>query len=94
MLDTEKLISFFKALASEKRQQILIEIFLDGKKHSVSEVAQRANIAMSTASAHLAILKREKIMTSEKIGKDVYYKGDREYLAGVFESLAQRFRCC
>lgn len=94
MLESQQLISFFKALASEKRQEILIKIFLDGKSHSVSEVAERANIALSTASTHLTILKREKILVSEKIGKDVLYQGNRKYLANVFQALAERFSCC
>ncbi len=94
MLERQQLISFFKALASEKRQEILIQIFLDGESHSVSEVAERANIALSTASTHLTILKREKILVSEKIGKDVLYQGNRKYLTNVFQALAERFNCC
>ncbi|MDH3639636.1 MAG: hypothetical protein OES09_14415 [Gammaproteobacteria bacterium] len=31
MLDRQELIDFFKALASEKRQEVMIEIFLDGQ---------------------------------------------------------------
>ena len=94
MLDRQELIDFFKALASEKRQEILIEIFLDGEAHTVTEVAERSNIALSTASTHLSILKRAKILVSEKIGKDVYYRGNREYMAEVFRSLVQKFSCC
>lgn len=93
-MDRQELIDFFKALASEKRQEILIEIFLDGESHTVTEVADRSNIALSTASTHLSILKRSKILVSEKIGKDVYYRGNREYMVEVFKSMAQRFSCC
>ena len=94
MLKKQQLISFFKALASEKRQEILIQIFLDGEPHSVSEVAERANIALSTASTHLTILKRENILVSEKIGKDVLYQGNRKHLVQVFQDLAEKFNCC
>ncbi len=94
MHDRQELIDFFKALASEKRQEILVEVFLDGRTHTVTEVANRSNIALSTASTHLTILKRAKILTSEKIGKDVYYQGNREYMAQVFATLAERFGCC
>ncbi|MCP4696331.1 MAG: winged helix-turn-helix transcriptional regulator [Gammaproteobacteria bacterium] len=94
MLTKQQLISFFKALANEKRQQIIIEVFLDGKPHTVSEVAKRVNIAISTASTYLAILKRENILVSEKKGKDVYYQGNHGYIAKVFDALAQKFRCC
>jgi len=93
-MDRKELIDFFKALASEKRQEIMIEIFLDGKTHTVTEVAERANIALSTASTHLSILKRARILDSEKIGKDVHYRGNQQYLAEVFKSLAEKFTCC
>ncbi len=93
-LDRQQLISFFKALASEKRQEILLEVFLDGNSHSVSEVADRMNIALSTASNHLSILKRENILLSEKVGKDVLYRGNREYMVKVFKALAEKFDCC
>lgn len=94
MHDRQELIDFFKALASEKRQEILIDIFLDGQAHTVTEVADHSKIALSTASTHLSILKRAKILVSEKIGKDVHYRGNREYMAEVFQTLAQMFSCC
>ena len=94
MQERQEVIDFFKALASEKRQEIMIEIFLDGKSHTVTEVADRTNIAMSTASTHLSILKRARILVSEKVGKDVYYRGNREYLAQTFQYLAEVFSCC
>ena len=94
MIDRQELIDFFKALASEKRQEILIEIFLDGKTHTVTEVAEHSHIALSTASTHLSILKRAKILVSEKIGKDVHYRGNGKYMAEVFKSVAKKFSCC
>lgn len=94
MIDRQELIDFFKALASEKRQEIIIEIFMDGKTHSVTEVAERSNIALSTASTHLHVLKRAGIVVSEKIGKDVYYRGNWKYLSEIFTTLAQQFNCC
>lgn len=93
-LNRQQLIDFFKALASEKRQEILIEIFLDGESHTVTEVSKRMNIALSTASTHLSILKRERILLSEKIGKDVFYRGNKDYLSAVFETLSNKFKCC
>ncbi|MCU7920413.1 MAG: helix-turn-helix domain-containing protein [Candidatus Thiodiazotropha sp. (ex Dulcina madagascariensis)] len=94
MLARQELIDFFKALASEKRQEILIEIFLDGKPHTVTEVSDLSHIALSTASTHLSILKRAKILVSEKIGKDVHYRGNSAYMAEVFTELAKKFTCC
>ncbi len=94
ILTRQQMIDFFKALASEKRQEILIEIFMDGDSHTVSEVSSRMNIALSTASNHLSILKRENILLTEKIGKDVLYHGNREHMVNVFQALAKTFDCC
>lgn len=94
MIDRQELIDFFKALASEKRQEIMIEIFMDGKAHTVTEVAERAKIALSTTSTHLSILKRANILTSEKVGKDVFYQGNWKYMSQVFKTLAHDFNCC
>ncbi len=93
-MEKQELIDFFKALANEKRQQMLTEVFLDGLPHSVTEVADHVELAMSTTSAHLNILKRANILSSEKIGKDVFYQGNREYLSRVFKTLADKFSCC
>lgn len=94
MIENQVIIDFFKALASEKRQEILLNVFLDGNAHTVTEVAGRSNIALSTASIHLSILKRANILLSEKVGKDVLYTGNREYMAEMFKTLAKKFTCC
>ena len=52
------------------------------------------DIAISTASHHLKELKRVGILVSRKEGKDVLYKGDREFMVRIFSELADRFRCC
>lgn len=93
-MEREQLIEFFKALASETRQSIVIDIFLDGQEHSVGDVSKEMGIAISTASHHLKELKRVGILTSRKIGKDVLYKGDQAFMVRVFSQLAKRFSCC
>ncbi|WP_286829107.1 MULTISPECIES: ArsR/SmtB family transcription factor [Kordiimonas] len=93
-MNRDQLIDFFKALASDTRQAIIVDIFLDGEEHSVSAVAKEMDIAISTASHHLKELKRVGILVSRKEGKDVLYKGDREFMVRIFSELADRFRCC
>ncbi len=90
----QQLLAFFKALASEKRQEILFTVFLDGKKHSVGEVAERVSIAASTASEHLSHLKRVGILTSVKVAKVVYYRANREYVLALLDEVRDRLACC
>lgn len=71
MLDKE-IHLFLKALASEKRQEMMF-LFLEKGEITVNEVAERIGIGQSTASEQLAILKRAGILLSRKEGKEVYY---------------------
>ena len=86
--------AFLKALASESRQQLLM-LFADGGELTVGEVAERAGIGQSTASEQLALLRTGGLLVSDRDGKVVRYRADREgiaaQLAGLQEYLA---RCC
>lgn len=90
----QQLLDFFKALASEKRQEIIFEVFLDGNEHSVGEVAERVSIAPATASEQLAILKRVGILTSTKVAKVVYYRASREHILAILDDVRKRLTCC
>lgn len=63
--------SFFKSLAHPVRLFIIHQ--LEYKKHGVQELADMAEIDISTMSRHLDILKRHQIVTSEKIKNGVFY---------------------
>src|SRR5512141_2693088 len=64
---------FLKALASETRQRILF-LFVDGEPRTVGQIASELQTGQSTASEHLAILKRGGLLDSEREGKEVYYR--------------------
>src|SRR5438105_1864601 len=83
---TPQLQEFLHGLASETRQHILFYVFADGQEHTVGQVAQQTKLGQSTASEHLAVLKRAGILTSRREGKEVYYRPHRE---AVLASLAQ-----
>ena len=74
----QKITDFFKALGNEKRQEIILNVFIDNGEHNISEVVERVKIAQSTASEHLSLLKRAGVLVSKKVEKEVYYKLDRE----------------
>jgi ArsR family transcriptional regulator len=93
MLD-EEIHLFLKALASEKRQEMMF-LFLQQGEVTVNEVAERIGIGQSTASEQLAILKRAGILLSRKEGKEVYYSPNKSNVM----KLLQRFtsiisNCC
>jgi DNA-binding transcriptional ArsR family regulator len=90
----QQLTDFFKALCNEKRQEILLSIFSDYEEHNITEVSARARIAQSTASEHLALLKRGGLLVSRKVEKEVFYKLDRENISAVIDEVKTALRCC
>jgi DNA-binding transcriptional ArsR family regulator len=84
---------FLKALANPTRQQVMM-LFARGAELSVGEVAERAGIGQSTASEHLAILRRGRIVTFRRVGKVVYYRSDREGSIAALADLQAYLRSC
>jgi DNA-binding transcriptional ArsR family regulator len=85
---------FLKAFGNAKRQEIFLTIFADGQEHTTGEVAQRVNIAQSTASEHLSILKRAGILGSRKVEKEVFYRLDRRGVMDMLDEIRSRLSCC
>ncbi|MGR4052075.1 ArsR/SmtB family transcription factor, partial [Kosakonia cowanii] len=67
----EEVQMFLKALANEKRQEIMF-LFLDKREVTVNQVASLVKIGQSTASEQLTRLKKAGLLTSRKEGKEVY----------------------
>lgn len=61
----------FKCLAHPTRLFILHAI--KDNRLSVRELTEKVGVDMSTISKHLTILKREKIITGEKVNNQVFY---------------------
>lgn len=86
---------FLRALASETRQRILFQVFLDGQEHTVGDVAQAAGLGQSTASEHLAALRRAGILHARREGKEVFYRPDRSRILAQLGALTDLLtRCC
>jgi DNA-binding transcriptional ArsR family regulator len=94
ILFSQNATDFLKAFGNEKRQEIFLSIFADGKEHNITEVAGRVGIAQSTASEHLAILKRAGILISRKIEKEVFYHLDRRGILARIEEIKSYLTCC
>lgn len=91
---TPQLQAFLHGLASETRQHILFEVFVDGQEHTVGQVAQRTGLGQSTASEHLTVLKRAGILTSRREGKEVYYRPQRERVLALLAQLTDLLTYC
>lgn len=90
----EPIKEFLHGLASETRQQMLLQAFLDGQEHTVGQVAQQIGLGQSTTSEHLAILKRAGILTPRREGKEVYYRPNRAEILARLALLEQFLACC
>jgi DNA-binding transcriptional ArsR family regulator len=85
---------FLRALASETRQRILFQVFLDGQEHTVNEVAQAARLGQSTASEHLTALRRAGILQARRAGKEVCYRPDRARILHQLGALTDLLTGC
>ena len=73
----------FTALWDEHRQRILL-LFEPGDRFNVGQIADVSTLTRSTVSHHLKVLREAGVLKLEKIGKEVWYWIDREWLLAVF----------
>lgn len=90
----EEVQLFLKALASEKRQEMMF-LFVDRQEISVGEVAKLVGISQSTASEQLSILKRAGLLRSRKVGKEVFYAPNKTKAISLLQSFTEQLtNCC
>ena len=69
----------FTALGDEHRQRILL-LFNRGERLNVGQIAAVSTLARSTVSHHLKVLHEADVLCSEKIGKEVWFWINRQWL--------------
>ncbi len=62
---------FLKAIANESRLMILCH--LDGKELSVTELNQHLDLSQSALSQHLAVLRRDGLVSTRRVSQTIYY---------------------
>lgn len=92
-LINEEIHRFLKALASEKRQEIIF-LFLNRNEVTVNQVSELVGIGQSTASEQLAILKKAGLLSSRKEGKEVFYSTDKNKIMELLQRLNQILTDC
>lgn len=63
----------FKGLAHPLRIRVL-ELLADGEEHSVAELQQDTALEASHLSQHLAVLRRHRLVVSDRRASHVYYR--------------------
>ena len=84
---------FLQALANENRQRIML-LFASQPVLTVSEVAERTQLGMSTASEHLKQLKEAGLLNAEKIGKEVEYRANVAQIRQTLDQLGSFLKQC
>ena len=69
----------FTALGDEHRQRILLT-FERGERLNVGQIVAVSTLSRSAVSHHLKLLREAGVLKSEKVGKEVFYWVDKEFL--------------
>ena len=69
----------FSALGDEHRQRILLT-FDPGERLHVGQIVEVSTLSRTTVSHHLKVLREAGILRSEKIGKEVWFWLDKDFL--------------
>lgn len=85
---------FFKALGDETRLTIVLRLATASEPLTVSEVSTCCGTHLSGVSRHLSYLERAGIVSSEKVGREVFYRLNHQILADQFTELVAAFSAC
>ena len=79
----EKIAGFFKVIGDNTRSRILFA--LDSNEMCVCDIANVLNMTKSAVSHQLSVLRDERIVKCNRVGKEVYYSLDDEHVKEVYE---------
>ena len=79
------------------RDPIRMEIIFllgKGKPLNVGEITTQFHVSRPAISHHLKVLKDAGIVRSEKIGQEIYYRLDRQYIVSGLRKIADEIENC
>ncbi|MFO7647826.1 MULTISPECIES: ArsR/SmtB family transcription factor [Halomonas] len=79
--------ALLKALANDNRLRILC--LLEGQELSVTELNQRLALSQSALSQHLAILRRENLVSTRRASQTIYYSLQGESARTIIDALGR-----
>ena len=81
----------FTALGDEHRQRILLT-FSRGERLNVGRIVEVSTLSRTTVSHHLKVLRLAGVLRSEKVGKEVWFWIDRDFLLGALGAVHDYIR--
>ena len=76
----------FTAMGDEHRQRILLT-FEKGDRLNVGQIVEVSTLSRSAVSHHLRLMREAGVLNSEKLGKEVYYWVNAEFLEQSLEAV-------
>ena len=78
-----------KSMANETRLMILCQL-LNGEK-SVGEMHENIPLSQSALSQHLAVLRRERLVSTSRVAQSIFYSLASEDVRAIIETLYQLY---
>ena len=76
----------FVALGDQHRQRIIL-MFEPGERLNVGQIVGASTLSRSAVAHHLKVLREAGVLRSEKVGKEVYYWLDKDFLEEALASV-------
>jgi ArsR family transcriptional regulator, arsenate/arsenite/antimonite-responsive transcriptional repressor len=89
----EECADFFSAFSDKTRQEIVM-IFTKQREFCVNDIASQFSLSRPTISHHLNLLKRAKILSSRKEGKEIYFSINKPYIVEILKSVLKDIDDC
>ena len=81
----------FTAMGDEHRQRILLT-FEPGERLNVGQIVEVSTLSRSAVSHHLKLMREAGVLQQEKVGKEVFYWIDKQFLEDSLESVLAYIR--
>jgi DNA-binding transcriptional ArsR family regulator len=81
----------FTALGDEHRQRILLT-FDRGERLNVGQIASVSTLSRSAVSHHLKVLRLAGVLDSRKVGKEVFFWVNKDFLESSLEAVLAYIR--
>jgi len=81
----------FTAMGDEHRQRILLT-FEKGDRLNVGQIVEVSTLSRSAVSHHLRLMREAGVLNSEKVGKEVYYWVNAQFLEQSLEAVLRFIR--
>ena len=87
--DVDDLAKKLKALANDKRLEILY--LIANEELSVGDIEKKLNLSQSALSQHLAVLRRENVVSTRRKAQTIYYTIKSDVIKQIFVLLKSLF---